>query len=71
MAVSAAQARGIGIVALTGRDGGKIAEMLGAGDHEIRIPAERTCRIQESHILVIHCLCDIIDALVDPSSLPG
>ena len=69
-AVTAAHARGMEIVALTGRDGGKIAGMLQDNDVEIRIPAQRTCRIQESHILVIHCLCDIIDSLVDASSVP-
>ncbi len=63
-AVTAAHTRGAAVVALTGRDGGKIADMLQGEDVEIRIPAERTCRIQESHILVIHCLCDIIDSLM-------
>jgi D-sedoheptulose 7-phosphate isomerase len=67
-AVAAAHARGVSIVALTGRDGGKIAGMLRGNDFEIRIPAQRTCRIQESHILVIHCLCDIIDSLIAGSS---
>jgi D-sedoheptulose 7-phosphate isomerase len=68
-AVTAAHACGAAVVALTGRDGGKLAEMLQGKDVEIRIPAQRTCRIQESHILVIHCLCDIIDSLVagDPT----
>jgi D-sedoheptulose 7-phosphate isomerase len=50
------------VVALTGRDGGKIAEALGATDVEIRVPSQRTCRVQEVHILIIHCICDLIDA---------
>ena len=68
-AVTAAHARNMRIVALTGRDGGTLAGQLHAEDFEIRVPATRTCRIQESHILIIHCLCDIIDALVDPTEI--
>ena len=49
------------VVALTGRDGGRMAGMYGEGDVEIRVPATRTARIQEVHLLVIHGLCDIID----------
>ena len=49
------------VVALSGRDGGDMAEILIAGDIEIRVPAERTARIQEVHLVVIHCLCDLID----------
>ena len=66
-AVRAAHERGVKVVALTGRDGGSIAAALGSEDIEIRVPAERTCRIQEVHLLVIHCLCDLIDAeLLEP-----
>ena len=61
-AVEAARARGMIVVALTGRDGGTIGRMLGGDDIEIRVPAERTCRIQEVHLLTIHCLCDLLDA---------
>ncbi len=61
-AVSSAHERDITIVALTGRDGGAIASKLGAGDIEIRVPGHRTSRIQEIHGLVIHCICDLIDA---------
>lgn len=63
-AVAAAHEREMRVVALTGRDGGKLAARLRSDDSEIRVPAQRTCRIQETHILVIHCLCDIIDALL-------
>lgn len=60
-AVKAAHSRGLDVVALTGRDGGELATVLGANDVEIRIPADSTARIQECHLLIIHCLCDIID----------
>jgi D-sedoheptulose 7-phosphate isomerase len=49
------------IVALTGKDGGRVGAMLGSGDVELRVPHERTARIQECHLLAIHCLCDAID----------
>ena len=49
------------VVALTGRDGGKMAPQLKAGDVEIRVPAKVTARIQEVHLLALHCLCDLID----------
>jgi D-sedoheptulose 7-phosphate isomerase len=64
-AIDAAHERGLRVVALTGRDGGKLAAKLEQDDIEIRVPARRTCRIQETHIMVIHCLCDIIDSQVD------
>jgi len=60
-AIKAAQARNMTVVALTGRDGGAIGRELGANDVEIRAPDERTARIQEVHLVVIHCLCDVID----------
>ena len=66
-AIHAAHERGLRGVALTGRDGGAIAGLLADGDIEIRVPADRTCRIQEVHLLIIHCLCDLIDAeLLEP-----
>ncbi len=60
-AISAAHERSMQVVALSGRDGGEMAQLLLAGDVEIRVPAERTARIQEVHLVVIHCLCDLID----------
>jgi len=60
-AVSAAHERGMKVVALTGRDGGRMAGMFSPDDIEIRVPATRTARIQEVHLVVIHCLCDLID----------
>lgn len=60
-AMEAAHDRDIRIVALTGRNGGKMAAQFDNRDIEIRIPADSTARIQECHLLVIHCLCDLID----------
>ena len=60
-AVEAAQERGLHVVALTGKGGGRIATMLGEDDVHLCVPHERTARIQEVHLLIIHCLCDGID----------
>jgi len=60
-AINAAHERGMKVVALSGRDGGRMADIFAEGDVEIRVPATRTARIQEVHLLVIHCLCDLID----------
>lgn len=60
-AVAAAHERGMKVVAMTGRDGGRMAGAFGPDDIEIRVPANRTARIQEVHLLIIHCLCDLID----------
>jgi len=60
-AIVAAHEREMKVVALTGRDGGRMADLLGENDVEIRVPATRTARIQEVHLVVIHCLCDLID----------
>ncbi|MCB1844314.1 MAG: phosphoheptose isomerase [Halioglobus sp.] len=61
LAIDAAHERGMSVVALSGRDGGGMAALIGSRDVEIRVPAERTARIQEVHLLIIHCLCDLID----------
>ncbi len=60
-AIEAAHARQMFVVALTGKDGGPMAALLTGEDVEIRVPAQKTSRIQEVHLLVIHCLCDLID----------
>jgi len=60
-AVRAAHDEQMHVIALTGRDGGPIGAALADGDAEIRVPNERTARIQEVHLVVIHCLCDAID----------
>ena len=54
------------VVALTGRDGGQVAKILNNDDIEIRVPSESTARIQEIHLLTIHCLCDQIDETLYP-----
>jgi len=64
-ALKAAHAKSMSVVALTGRDGGEIARMLEAGDIELRVPSDRTIRIQETHLLIIHSLCDLIDRSLD------
>ncbi len=63
-AIAAARARGVRVVALTGKGGGKIATCVGPHDFHLCVPASRTARIQEVHLLVLHCLCDGIDALL-------
>ncbi|MDQ3732049.1 MAG: phosphoheptose isomerase [Pseudomonadota bacterium] len=60
-AVVAAHEREMKIIALTGRSGGRMAELLQQDDVEIRVPAQSTARIQEVHVLIIHCLCELID----------
>lgn len=60
-AIQAAHERGMAVVALTGKGGGRIAPMLREGDVHLCVPHERTARIQEVHLLMIHCLCDGID----------
>ena len=60
-AVAAAHAKEMSVIALTGRNGGKMRELLTETDVHICVPHERTARIQEVHLLVIHCLCDAVD----------
>ncbi|MDD0845469.1 phosphoheptose isomerase [Pseudomonas sp. Gutcm_11s] len=60
-AIQAAHDREMLVVALTGRDGGGMASLLLPEDVEIRVPSKVTARIQEVHLLAIHCLCDLID----------
>lgn len=61
-AVQAAHERDMTVVALTGRGGGKMGAMLRETDVHICVPHERTMRIQEVHILTLHCLCDGVDS---------
>lgn len=61
LAIEVAHERGVKVVALSGKDGGTMKDILNEHDVEIRIPVERTARVQECHIVVIHCLCDLID----------
>jgi D-sedoheptulose 7-phosphate isomerase len=63
-AIQAAHDRQMGVVALTGKKGGKIATLLEPNDVHICVPADRTARIQEVHLLCLHCMCDAIDCLL-------
>ncbi|MEN9539738.1 MAG: hypothetical protein RLZZ126_1973 [Pseudomonadota bacterium] len=63
-AVEAAHERDMTVLALTGRGGGQLGGMLRETDVHICVPHDRTIRIQEVHILVIHCLCDAVDTLL-------
>ncbi|MES9946349.1 phosphoheptose isomerase [Candidatus Thiodiazotropha sp. CDECU1] len=60
-AITSAHERDMNIVALTGRDGGELVKLLAPADVEIRVPSDVTARIQETHLLIIHCLCDLVD----------
>lgn len=60
-AIEAAHERDMLVVALSGKQGGELASLLSPEDEEIRVPSDSTARIQEVHLLAIHCLCDLID----------
>jgi len=63
-AVVAAHDCAMTVVALTGRNGGKMTDVLKPADIHICVPAQSTARIQEVHLLTLHCLCDAIDCLL-------
>ncbi|HXF67156.1 MAG TPA: phosphoheptose isomerase [Burkholderiales bacterium] len=63
-AVEAAHECQMGVIALTGRNGGRVGEILLPSDIHICVPAASTARIQEVHLLTLHCLCDAIDCLL-------
>lgn len=63
-AIEAAHECGMHVVALTGRDGGRIGELMSGKDVHICVPTQSTARIQEVHILTLHCICDGIDCLL-------
>ena len=60
-AIDAAHRKHMTVIALTGRDGGLMATRLAADDVEVRVPSQRTIRIQEVHLLIIHSICDLIE----------
>jgi D-sedoheptulose 7-phosphate isomerase len=60
-AMRAARDLGVRLIALTGNGGGRMAAMISGRDVHICVPHKRTARIQEVHLLVLHCLCDAID----------
>jgi len=61
MAIDAAHDRDMTVIALDGKSGGEMVARLSLNDIEIRVPSESTARIQEVHLLIIHCICDLID----------
>ena len=63
-AMHAAHENGMSVIALTGRNGGVMAEALEPSDIQICVAAQSTARIQEVHLLTLHCLCDAIDCLL-------
>ena len=63
-AMKAAQARSIAVIALTGRDGGAMGRMCGPRDFHINVAHQRTMRVQEVHLLVVHCLCEVVDNVI-------
>jgi len=60
-ALDAAHDKGMRVILLSGRDGGGAARSLADADIELRVPSDSTARIQESHLTIIHCLCDLVD----------
>lgn len=60
-AVKTAHDKEMNVIALSGKDGGTLASILNESDIEIRVPSDSTARIQEVHLLITHCLCDLID----------
>ncbi len=68
-AVIAAHRKKMQVVALTGRNGGQITQLLQSTDIEIRVASQSTARIQEVHLLIIHCLCDLIDYILFDESI--
>ena len=60
-AIEAAHDREMQVIALSGKQGGEMASLLTADDIEIRVPSDSTARIQEVHLLAIHCMCDLED----------
>ncbi len=65
-AVKTAQAQQLGVIALSGHDGGKLSALLNEQAIEIRVPSDSTARIQEVHLLLVHCICDLIDQQFAP-----
>ena len=60
-AVETALKLGIHVIALTGKDGGKLAPLIANKGLELRVPSTVTARIQEAHAIIIHCICDLVE----------
>ncbi len=63
-AITAAKERGMAVIAMSGGHGGKLVELLGEHDIHIGVPHDDASRIQETFMLILHCLCDAIDCLL-------
>jgi len=63
-AAQTARERDMSVIVLSGRDGGNLAEQIDDNDVLICVPADNTARIQEIHLLIIHCLCDVVDSVL-------
>ena len=63
-AIKAAHTRGMHAIALTGRDGGEMGRMMRPGDFHLNVAHPRTMRVQEIHLLVVHCLCEVVDNVI-------
>jgi D-sedoheptulose 7-phosphate isomerase len=63
-AMRAAHAKDLAVIALTGRDGGEMGRMLRPGDFHLNVAHPRTMRVQEMHLTVIHCLCEVVDNVI-------
>jgi len=63
-AMRAAHAKGLHVIALTGRDGGEMGKLVREGDFHLNVAHPRTMRVQEVHLLVIHCLCEVVDNVI-------
>ncbi len=63
-AIDTAHLKGMNVVAMTGRNGGKVASLMQTGDVLLNVDSQVTTRIQEVHLLMLHCVCDAIDNLM-------
>lgn len=63
-AIEAAHGKGLVVIALTGRDGGAMGKMLQPRDFHLNVAHARTMRVQEIHLLAIHCLCEVVDNVI-------
>jgi D-sedoheptulose 7-phosphate isomerase len=69
-AIEAAHQCKMPIVALSGKAGGSMKDLLQPNDIELRVPSDNTARIQETHLLLIHCICDLVDQMLLNSDSP-
>jgi D-sedoheptulose 7-phosphate isomerase len=63
-AIKAAHTKDMTVIALTGRDGGAMGRLLRPKDHHLNVAHQRTMRVQEIHLLVVHCLCEVVDNVI-------